>query len=349
MKNSYKALYEFGYGLLGPILNFYIKRLAEYSKTHRPVCLAREGWILFNALERLESEGLLTFNEKPIYLKVSRTVLFRSQLGDPEIWELAFASKFEGTVLDLLLKRFGLQLHEAFSLLPQELLGFKVSLPKDLEKLSEWLAPHNVRMHAHVAPTRHALISYFEREGLCLDTPQTVMLDLGYAGTIQKIITRMVRQNTEGLYFITTNSGSHQIDEQLAIMTGVFKENVKWSTGYLMLERSLLLESLMTAPEGQLVDIRLNLDGKLQFFHGRLATPQIQYQDLRTIFDGAIDAVVDGFKMNLNYSIEEIECIFAAYATTPSAIPKEAFHLFNIDDDFSGNGVISPIQLFGFH
>lgn len=349
MNNSYKALYEFGYGFLGPILNYYIRKIAERSATHRPICLAREGWVLFAALKHLEDNGLLSFEAKPLYLKVSRTVLFRSQLGNPDIWELAFHSKFEGTVLDLLLKRFGLQLHEAFSLLPQELLGFNVSLPDDHQKLSEWLAPHNARMHSYVEPTRNALRTYFNREALTSSSPKALMLDIGYAGTIQKILTRMFGQSTDGLYFITTAAGSHLIGQHTATMAGVFKENVKWSEGYLMLERSLLLESIMTAPEGQLVDIRLQKNGELQFFHGRLATPQRQYQDLQTIFAGAIDAVGDGFKMNLNYSVEEIECLFSAYATTPSAIPKEAFHLFNIDDDFSGNGVISSTQLFGLH
>lgn len=349
MNNSYKALYEFGYGFLGPVLNHYIRKIAEHSETHRPICLAREGWILFTALKHLEENGLLSFKAKPLYLKVSRTVLFRSQLGNPDIYELSFASKFDGTVLDLLLKRFGLQLHEAFSLLPQELLGFKVSLPADLDKLTEWLKPHNTRMHAYVAPTRDALLTYFDREGLTSSNPKSLMLDLGYAGTIQKILTRMFGQSTDGLYFITTGSGSHAIGIQTATMNGVFKENVKWSEGYLMLERSLLLESIMTAPDGQLVDIRLQKDGELQFFHGRLATPQRQYQDLQTIFSGAIDAICEGFKLNITYSTAEIECLFSAYATPPSAIPKEAFHLFNIDDDFSGNGVISPTQLFGLH
>lgn len=349
MNTSYKALYEFGYGFLGPILNFYIRIIAERSRTHRPVCLAREGWVLFNALTHLEDRNLLSFEEKPLYLKVSRTVLFRSQLGNPEIWELALASKFDGTVLDLLLKRFGFQLHEAYALLPQELLNFKVSLPDDARTVSEWFEPHNARMHAYVEPTRSALLTYFDREGLNTGHLKPLILDIGYAGTIQKILTRMLDQSTDGLYFIATDAGNHSVGKKIATMSGAFKENIKWSEGYLMLERSLLLESIMTAPEGQLVDVRIKNNGELKFFHGRLAAPQNQYQDLQTIFSGAMAAIEEGFRMNVIYTIEDIEGVFSAYATTPSAIPKEAFHLFVIDDDFSGNGVISPTQLFGLY
>lgn len=349
MSNSYKALYEFGYGFLGPILNHYLRKVAEYSQTHTPVCLAREGWILFEALKALREEELLEFKFEPIYLKVSRTVLFRSQAGNPKIMKLAFESKFEGTVLELLLKRFGFQLHEAFALLPHQLLDFNVKLPEDAALIEEWLNPHNDRLFSHVSPTREALASYFETSGLTLSETKSLMLDLGYAGTIQKILTYMFTQDTHGLYFIATKSGTHIINNHTATMAGVFKEDVKWSEGYLLLERSLLLESIMTAPVGQLVDVRLDSNNDLIFFHGRLATPQRQFQDLKAVMDGAIAGVVDGFRLNIEYNTREIEDIFTGYAKSPSAIPREAFHLFNIDDDFSGNGIISPMQLFGFH
>ncbi|NIX94430.1 HAD family hydrolase [Pseudomonas fulva] len=349
MNRSHKALYEFGYGFLGPILNYYIREIQKRNCSHMPVCLAREGWIIYNILDKLRSKGLADFKATPIYLKVSRTVLFRSQLGNPSIVELGLMSKFSGSVLELLLRRFGLQLHEAYSLLPVELLDFKVNLPEDMDAVATWFEPHNERMHAYVKPTRDALMYYFESEGLTKAYPTALFLDLGYAGTIQKIITSMIGQNSEGLYFITTASGEHKVGPLKASMTGVFKENVQWSTGYLMLERSLLLESLMTSPDGQLVDVRLGLNNDLQFFHGRLATPQKNYQDLQTIFDGATNAVIEGYELGLTYTLEELEVLFAAYATSPSAIPSEAFHLFNIDDDFSGNGVINPTQLFGLH
>lgn len=329
------------------MLNHYTRELVKHSSGHRPVCLAREGWIFFQLLNHLSKQNLVDLPYAPCYLKVSRTLLFRSLLGEDENWEIALKHKFEGTVLNLLMKRFGLQLHEAFSLLPAELLGFSLSLPTDIEKVTGWLAPHNKRLRDHVAPTREALQHYLKQEGLLEKAPVPLMLDLGYAGTIQKLITKMIRRNTDGLYFIANSPGDTPVGKANAHMRGVFRENVRWSDGYVMLERSLLLESLMTAPHGQVVDMRLRTDGTLDFFYGRMAAPQRYYQDLETVLQGAIAGVEEGFRLGIQYSVEEIEAIYASFALPPSAIPKSAWHLFNIDDDFSGNGVINPAQLFG--
>ncbi|AKT28928.1 HAD family hydrolase [Pseudomonas syringae pv. actinidiae] len=347
MRSSYQALYDFGYSFLSPVLNHYVRQLEKYTKTHRPVCLAREGWIFFKLLNQLESKGFIQLPHKPVYLKVSRTLLFRSYLGDPDTWDVALQGKFKGSVLDLLKNRFGLQLHEAFGLLPQVLLDFNLTLPDDKAKVIQWLTPHKTRLQEYVSPTRTALKHYFKQEQLLDDGPTAIMLDLGYAGTIQKLITKIIDRDTLGLYFIASKAGDTVISKKTARMKGVFKENVDWSQGYLMLERSLLLESLMTAPHGQVVDIRLRTDNQLDFFYGRAAAPQRYYQDLETVMQGAIDGVEESFRNGIEYSVEEVEAIYAGFALSPSAIPNAAFHLFSIDDDFSGNGVINPAQLFG--
>lgn len=346
MKNSHRALYEFGYSFFSPIFNHYVRRITEYSNEYRAVCLAREGWVFFKLLNQLQDRNLIRLQHAPLYLKVSRTLLFRSQLGNPDVWETTLKSNFDGTVLQLLMKRFGLQLHEAFSVLPAELLDVNVSLPKDKNTFIQWMQPYNERLHAHVEPTRTAVSTYFERESL-LNGPASLMLDLGYAGTIQKLITRMVDRDTSGLYFIANDAGDVQVGKQVAHMRGVFKENVKWSEGYLMLERSLLLETLMTAPHGQVIDVRLTTNGVLDFFYGRMAAPQRYRQDLDAIMQGAIDGVEEALRLNIEYSVEEIEAMYAGFALTPSAIPREIFHIFNIDDDFSGHGVLNPTALFG--
>ncbi len=328
------------------MFNHYVRKITEHATTHRAVCLAREGWVFFKLLNRLQDQNLIKLQYAPLYLRVSRTLLFRSQLGNPSVLDVALKGLFKGSVLNLLMKRFGFQQHEAYKLLPMDLLTLEVSLPEDKDQLIQLMAPHNERLWAHVEPTRTAVATYFEREELT-QGPSSLMLDLGYAGTIQKLITCMIGRNTSGLYFIANEAGDFSIGKQIAHMRGVFKENIKWAEGYLMLERSLLLETLMTAPHGQVIDIRLASNGELDFFYGRMAAPQRYYQDLDAIMQGAIDGVEEGFRLNIEYSAEEIEAIYAGYALTPSAIPREVFHIFNIDDDFSGNGVINPTALFG--
>lgn len=346
MRSSYQALYEFGYSFLSPMLNHYTRRLIDRSNDHRVVCLAREGWVFYKLIKHLQDCDLMDLQHEPLYLKVSRTVLFRSQLGSELGWKLGLTNKFEGTVLDLMIKRFGLKLYEAYNALPAELLGFDLKLPEDAEKVKSWLNPHSLRLAEVVAPTRLALEGYLVNVGLT-DGPKPLMLDLGYAGTIQKILTEMIGRDTSGLYFIATDAGDTKVEDHIASMSGVFRENTKWQEGYVMLEKSLLLESLMTAPHGSVVDLRIRTDGDIDFFYGRTAAPQRFYQDLDAVLEGAIKGVEESLRFNVEYSIEEIESMYAAFATPPSAIPRAVRHLFSIDDDFSGGGEINPMLLFG--
>jgi hypothetical protein len=346
MRSSYQALFEFGYSFLSPMLNHYVRELVRRERGHKAVCLAREGWLLFKLLNHLSQCGLITLEHAPVYLKVSRTVLLRSQLGEELGWELGLENKFEGTVLDLLIKRYGLKLYEAFNAVPAEVLGFPVSLPRDSDALKQWLTPHASKLKEVVASTRHALAAYLKKLDLS-GGPCPMMLDLGYAGTIQKILTQLLDRDTAGLYFIATDSTDKNIGKNTASMAGVFKENVKWQDGYILLERSLLLESLMTAPHGSVIDLRIRTDGDIDFFYGRSAAPQRFYQDLEAVLDGAIQGVEEGFRLNVEYTVAEIELLYTAFATPPSAIPLAVRHLFSIDDDFAGGGEITPMEIFG--
>ncbi|WP_417329142.1 hypothetical protein [Halomonas cupida] len=348
MKETYTALREFGAAFLGPALTMYARAVEENGSGRLPVCLAREGWLIHKLLTRLESEGLVEFDHSPIYLKVSRTLLFRAMVGEPDIWPLAMKGSFSGSVLELLMKRFGFQMHEVFACLPPELLNFTLQLPEDAEKVSEWLEPHAERLNEQVKYTRLALKEYFSRSGLYDRDLMPLMLDLGYSGTIQKLCTKLLERDTDGLYFIATQAGKTEVNGHTATLKGVFREGVEWKEGYTMLERSLYFECLMTAPHGQVVDILETNDGNLIFSHGREASSQRYYQDLEAILDGAIDAVVDAMHKDIFYTTKEVEDLFEVFSTRPGALPQASWHLFTADDDISGNGMVNPLQIFGY-
>lgn len=348
MKETYTALREFGAAFLGPALTMYARAVEENGSGRLPVCLAREGWLIHKLLTRLESEGLVEFDHSPIYLKVSRTLLFRAMVGEPDIWPLAMKGSFSGSVLELLMKRFGFQMHEVFACLPPELLNFTLQLPEDAEKVSEWLEPHTERLNEQVKYTRLALKEYFSRSGMYDRDLMPMMLDLGYSGTIQKLCTRLLERDTDGLYFIATQAGKTEVNGHTATLKGVFREGVEWKEGYTMLERSLYFECLMTAPHGQVVDILETNDGNLIFSHGREASSQRYYQDLEAILDGAIDSVVDAMHKDISYTTEEVEDLFEVFSTRPGALPQASWHLFTADDDISGNGMVNPLQIFGY-
>ena len=82
------------------------------------------------------------------------------------------------------------------------------------------------------------------------------LVDLGYSGTIQSLLGILLSKNTHGHYLIASKPGKHVIEGNTAVMQGYLKEDVKMGDGYLPLDRSMFLESLLTAPYGQFRDIR---------------------------------------------------------------------------------------------
>ncbi|MDN3526615.1 hypothetical protein QWY79_15190 [Halomonas sabkhae] len=349
MKETYTALYEFGGAFLGPSLTTYARAVEKASQGQNtlPVCLAREGWLLYRLLDRLQAARLIDLPTPPVYLKVSRTLLFRAMLGDPDVMDMALSTEFTGTVVDLLMKRFGFQLNETYKCLPAEILSFEMVLPDHKERVLKWFEPHYARLRSHVAQTRQALLDYFTNTGLATEGVTPLMLDLGYGGTIQKLCTRLLEKDTRGLYYIAKKAGEHDVEGHQASMSGVFREGINWQENYTMLERSLLLECLMTAPHGQVVDLKENADGEMMFFYGREAASQRYYQDLEAILDGAIDTAIYNLRHGIHYTHQEVEALFEVYAKRPGALPKAVWHLFTADDDISGNGIVNPLQIFG--
>ncbi len=346
MQAKSRALHEFGAAFLGPALHVYAESIEADSRGHLPVCLAREGWCFHRLLSRLKRENLIDLPSDPVYLRVSRTLLFRAMLGTPEIMSIALGNDFNGSVMDLMRKRFGLQLHEIFSVLPIELLRFQCELPQDRDKVGQWLEPHFSGLAALVTPTREALTAYLERSGLTDPDKRPLMFDLGYSGTIQKVLTHILQRDTSGLYFIATKPGDTPVGDHRALLKGVFHEGVGWRNGCTMLDRSLLFESLLTAPHGQMVDMRQKSDGEFEFFYGREAATQRYFQDLKMVFDGAIDHVIDCRRHGVTYTRDDVRELYEVFATRPNCIPRDVWHLFSVDDDITGNGLLNPLKMF---
>ncbi|GED23429.1 HAD family hydrolase [Halomonas halmophila] len=347
MTETYTALKEFGGSFLGPSLTVYARELENRANSKLPVCLAREGWLFYELLTQLRHQRLIHLDYAPVYLRLSRTLLFRAMLGESLTYSIAMKMDFEGNMLQLMMKRFGLQMHEAYSCLPAELLLMSVSLPNDGQKVIEWLEPYNEPLAKQVEATRSATSNYFRSLGLCDASLAPLMLDVGYSGSIQKLCTNFLSRDTQGLYYIASNPGEHIIGDNKAVLYGVFREGAQWKENYTMLERSLLLECMMTAPHGQVVDIRQAQDNEYVFFYGREASSQRYYQNLQAVLDGAIEAVTQAFQQDVTYSVSEIEQLFEVFANKPGAIPKAAWHLFTADDDITGNGIVNPLKIFG--
>jgi hypothetical protein len=347
--NKATSLKEFGYNFLGPICSEYFHSINEYTQQHQIEFvgfLAREGFLFEKIYAQLCSLNLIT-DIKREYVLASRSFLFRISIGDPYTWKWSLGHGFEGSLQKLLISRFGFTYEQVAAIFAEKDLLTEWDLPTQVADLEKALLPYLSQLQESVKDSKVSYIEYLKSLGIVSST-KTLLLDVGYSGTIQKLITRLLKIDTSGLYFITTKAGEYEMEGNVAYMDYVFKDNVKMGEGYKMLDRSLFLEALLTSSKGQFVDIRKNpLSGEYEFFYSRNAYTQQNIHELECIFDGAIEAVLEMFKNGVRYSQNEIEELYERYTSRRNMLPSATWPLFDVDDAISGNGNVDPLTFFG--
>jgi|GEM_PF-683769 len=354
------SLEDFGYQFLGPICTHYFQALEGMLKNKQSsklLFLAREGYFFRKAYSALVERNLI--QSAPFdYLFASRTFLFRISIADEETWPLSLGNKFTGSLKKLLVSRFGFSSEVLQDLFDEIQLETTYELPADIDDVSALLQANLDALRALVTRSRSDYIDYLRQLDLS-SFERLVMVDVGYSGTIQKLLTRLLSIDTHGLYFITTAQGTVKAGNGMATFVPVFKDDVKMGDGYYMLDRSLFLESLLTAPNGQFIDIKKSylphdgsqdfdddIDQQYHFFYGRHSYAQDHFMALEALFNGAVQAIVENFHHGVIYSVDEIETLFERYTKSRSTIPSAVWPLFELDDAISGNANVSPMQLF---
>ena len=87
------------------------------------------------------------------------------------------------------------------------------SLPDDLKKVSTLLVQKQAKLKPIIAPSSSAYHQYLTSIGF-FDVETVNLVDLGYSGTIQTLLTILFEKNTKGHYLIASNPGNKTIEKQ---------------------------------------------------------------------------------------------------------------------------------------
>ncbi|HIF9133617.1 TPA: hypothetical protein ACX6QB_001924 [Photobacterium damselae] len=333
---SYISLREFGYNFLGPLGCFLSQEIYQnVSNNEKVFFLAREGYFLNNFFSKwLENKGRYLEHD---YLTVSRSFLFKIGLINKKTLDISLNCSFSGTVKSLFENRFSLsqdEIHKIFKMDQNK----NICLPKDIEYVKKIIYKNEIDIKKIIKPKYDLYSKYLDDKGFFKE--EISVVDIGYNGTIQKLLSLLYSKNINGHYLITHKDEKNDIGGLRTNITGYLKTDVKFGDGYVPLDRSIIIESLLTAPVGQLVDI--DTDG---FKYGRKVTVQSSRQDLDVIFDGGYMLAEE--KNRSEYTKKDLETILNSYLINLNIIPKQAMHLFDIDDDISGFGTINALKMWG--
>ncbi|MDI6782358.1 MAG: hypothetical protein QME49_09700 [bacterium] len=166
-----------------------------------------------------------------------------------------------------------------------------VSLPFDYNKVLKNIVKVFDILAWQAEDERKALLQYCTEQGL-IEYKKVGLVDVGYSATIQRALSRLLEHSLAGYYFVTDNLASSLKSSQ-AICRAYFGEFVHPFQSSLPIQRySLLMEAVLTAPEGQLICFHRGPSGIEPVFR-QPSIAQKRFHTIRYIHEGILRFVRD--------------------------------------------------------
>ena len=316
---------DFGYWFFGtPLLTFILWLIQKTREDgiRRMLFLARDGYFL-QPLYKLVTELLNVETLPSDYFYASRRAVTVASISDISHTEDILKLNFNGTLKQFFNVRFGLELGDDTKIsLPHESFGF---VKKVIERHAKEILPG-------VAVEQENYKKYIAELGGTFD--DVGLADMGYSGTIQYHLQRLIGKKFTGYYFATTakNLFGAEAHER---MRGCFVENDDYqTTRSAVYKYHLLFESILTAPDAQLQ--HFDAEGKPVF--GEPEAGQIYFKDILEINEGVKDFCRDVLKffgdIILRVPIDKdfVDAWVSSFVRDGFIVPPKLRAVFNFDD-----------------
>ena len=243
---------SFGYTVLGPLLADYLTWLARAALERgspKILFLSREGHVLHRLYQRFREHVPALAAVDGLYLLVSRRGVNTPATQTLDDLAIVFRKPYTGTFFGLLDSRLGPHVAEAAQeVLGKTVLESEVYLPEMSAELIQRLQPLATTLKDIAQRERDAYLSYWR--SAVTEGEKPIVADVGYAGSIQAQLSRVVDQPLGALYFAVT----HEIDQ---VLTGAQWAQARYHDGRHaqdappVRQYHLLLEAVLTSPSGQ--------------------------------------------------------------------------------------------------
>jgi FMN phosphatase YigB (HAD superfamily)/glycosyltransferase involved in cell wall biosynthesis len=344
-----------GYAVLGPLVLAFVQWLIAQTAingTDHLYFLSREGEFLMTVY--LRWRAIAPKAPPASYLVLSRRAMTVATLQNWEdIQPIAQVKNFPSPVRDLLYERYGLALTDTDI---EELTrqgvwpsGGRVEVRNgDIAALQGLLQTLMPRLLAQAKNERPGLLAYLTSMGLTAHS-RCAVVDIGYSGTIQAHLNRILHHPIHG-YYLITDSGAEQVRANYGVIAqGCYEQDVDRSRPVPPLMRdSFILEKLLSADTAQVVRYRLDQDGVAIPEFRPLSAPEVQTRETRAALRrGAMlfveDAIAAREKLLPDFQVPVAVAgrLFEAFMTHPATVEERILQTLVLDDYYFGRGLVS--------
>lgn len=269
-------IYDAGAALFGPILYTFLTWLqANTDEDEQLLFLSREGWLLQKLyLIYCEKSGV-TPRKNNYFLTSRRAASVAAIRKKQDIYEI-LSQTYDGTLSNLIQSRFGVNLPSV-----EMIGGLRVNAWQNRDLIMKLLEPNFQKLFEQAKSEREAYIAYWDEQ--VGDAKKVTVVDLGYSGTIQYFLSKMLGKPISGKYLLTW--GEAKPKRIGATYTALFENDPKRDQHSDLMDQTLLLEGALEAPFGQF--LRFERSGKdlLKHYSSEMCYPH----EMKIVQEGIAD------------------------------------------------------------
>ena len=223
------------YTFHSPVITKYLRFInRNIDKNDTLLFLAREGYYLKELYEYYDKNN----KNKSIYFLTSRKSTILPSIIDEKDFDTIVNNEYKGTIKKYFEKNLEIEYKDE---------DFEITLPNDSEKVLEKMKKYKKDILKNSKDQRENYLKYIDECIPNIKNKSLVLLDLGYSGTIQYNLSKMLDKDLKGLYLTNSSNVKKYKNNQLKFLFDINEYDYSFIFHY-----SLLLEFFLTAPFGQL-------------------------------------------------------------------------------------------------
>lgn len=344
------SLHDFGYLTIGPALTAFMAWLLQRTQADgigQLLYASREGHLLVQAHEQI-ARHLTPLGVAPVpgaYLLCSRAATGLAAIESPDKLEILLGAHFEGNFESLLSRRYCIEDLTPFT----ERIGDQAMqqagrLPEDRARFLSLLNQCFDLLDAEAKTARQRYSHYIQQ---LIGNRRAALVDIGYGATIQKALSGFVQGIAGGYYFVTTDK-AHDIEITGQFAQGCFGDGLNpFHTELPLYQYSLLMEAVLTAPDGQFLGF--NANGQPRFKAPGLA--QRHFTELAQVHAGALEFLQHALQatgtsfvqLGAHHKACQLPIRQVMEGRWELAFDHQSLH---VEDNFSGHGELSIFDFY---
>lgn len=321
---------ELGYIAFAPLFTQFINWLDEKSKGEDVLLfLSREGY-LFQKIYDIYC-NIMQKQNRAIYFLASRRATSVPTIKNKEDIKSILETQYDGTLSNLLQSRLGISL-------PDEIPDTNIKMGKNLETVLNLLNPYEKNIFSTAQQEKETYLKYINNLFDHSPDKKIAVVDVGYMGTIQYYLMKLLNCNITGYYLSTyLYTKPEIINGKCVSLYPLSDSNDRLARK--ISNKTLFLETALQAPYGQLIKFN-NVNGKI--------IPEYKSDDQLK------SEILDLQNGILNFAKEYFELLssFDSY-TLNKDLPAQVFDIlldeqwlndklsdiFTVQDDYCSNGL----------